>query len=907
MPNVKVVAPNTGDIVEVPEANLEKAMAAGYRPATADELRYQAEKARFDTPLATVGAFTLGAASELSAGILPRVIRGVGGEQVGKDMEAMLRHNEGAKTLGQIVGLAAPLPTGKAGIAGKALRGATALPRGMVRAGTAVERVLARKMGEKAVALPTIGKYAMEGAIGGASNYFSETGLYDLEIDGEKLAASALFGAGVGGAVGGVAGVGKKAIGAIGAQGVGDVMYGAFSKTSEAVTGLPAGKLAKFNPLSKEGRKAIQMAEDAPLVYEALAKEGRRDVQKVVDVMWDTTEGSTRSGKPEKIAQLVRRDNPVDQIIASEDYIVKTMDEIDRLIFEPGGTYTADAMKAGVRNELNGLRNEIFALRKEAHRKLGIGGDLGETLTSNTGKFSGKKIELIHQMNDEVKKRFQKLTKKFQNKKDYRFQNVGRRMEPFADDVMVPHLTNEKVFGNAARYQRGINKNISQYIPSYENFRNAFLSKEKIPGYYGKRPIVSDGKWNTFATGGKEIGGLRDLTSAKNRHFDDFLDEAEKTLRAQQREFSEIGEKYVDDLYDFDGAYDAIKSLRELRDKARQHAYWEQEWNEIGRASGGGVASRLASFGGIAAFASGMPGLGVAAYGVGAGLRAVERPQLAVQNIAKVQQALSKWGNRYNKTIGGIADQTENTVRKVEKVPLKSKLTRAIIPLSRETSSKKDERMEQIRGSLSATADETREDARELMAFALNGSPTLVSKGEEAILRAKVYMLAKMPRSDVQKYLQGERPAPSKSERNKFLTAADALADPLSILDGVQSGKLTTDAVHAVKMVYPAMFSEMQTRLIEEMTELTSKGKKLKYPQRLAASKVIDAPVDPTMDWLFIKTIQGIYMQGRGGEGGNPQQASRGKPGGGKNQYTKLTEEHYYESGSQETERGEGR
>jgi len=215
---IAVVTP-AGDVRTIASTDAADAAEQGFELATPEQVKGAKNQAKFDEASAlgkagyVAGAAGAGALRGLSAGLSDAaLIHGAG--LLGKDSATATRETlnelrdvaptasllgEGA---GMIGGLA--LGSGEVGVGGKALTAVS-------RAGGLAERGAARLLGEGATSLAgrvaqrglaTAASGAVEGALYGAGSTISEAALGDENLTGEKLVAGMGHGALVGGALG---------------------------------------------------------------------------------------------------------------------------------------------------------------------------------------------------------------------------------------------------------------------------------------------------------------------------------------------------------------------------------------------------------------------------------------------------------------------------------------------------------------------------------------------------------------------------------------------------------------------------------------------------------------------------------------------------------------------------------
>ena len=84
-----------------------------------------------------------------------------------------------------------------------------------------------------------------------------------------------------------------------------------------------------------------------------------------------------------------------------------------------------------------------------------------------------------------------------------------------------------------------------------------------------------------------------------------------------------------------------------------------------------------------------------------------------------------------------------------------------------------------------------------------------------------------------------------------------AVREPQTVLDDLTSGKLTHEAVESLRTVYPRMYQDIVSELIERLPEIKSK---LHYSQRIQLGILLpEVPTDPTLQASFVLSVQSGY------------------------------------------------
>ena len=82
----------------------------------------------------------------------------------------------------------------------------------------------------------------------------------------------------------------------------------------------------------------------------------------------------------------------------------------------------------------------------------------------------------------------------------------------------------------------------------------------------------------------------------------------------------------------------------------------------------------------------------------------------------------------------------------------------------------------------------------------------------------------------------------------------------MSILDDLEKGTLSRDAVRAVKYVYPQLHQELVFTAAETVQDMKEKGKFLPMDKVVRLGLVLDAPVDSILERSRISSIQASFV-----------------------------------------------
>lgn len=93
-------------------------------------------------------------------------------------------------------------------------------------------------------------------------------------------------------------------------------------------------------------------------------------------------------------------------------------------------------------------------------------------------------------------------------------------------------------------------------------------------------------------------------------------------------------------------------------------------------------------------------------------------------------------------------------------------------------------------------------------------------------------------------------------EEYKFQRIDKAVKNPMSILDDLEKGTLSRDAVQAVKYVYPELHSQIVQSAAEQVFQMKSEGKTMPMNKITMLGVVLDAPIDRVLESDYVGAVQ---------------------------------------------------
>lgn len=151
-------------------------------------------------------------------------------------------------------------------------------------------------------------------------------------------------------------------------------------------------------------------------------------------------------------------------------------------------------------------------------------------------------------------------------------------------------------------------------------------------------------------------------------------------------------------------------------------------------------------------------------------------------------------------------------------------------------------------------------------AFSNWGAPTVGSAFNLKMTQALQYLDANMPKpiTPPNPFIKTKF-KPSDADISSFERKLHTVMDPFSVIDDLKNGSVTKEQVDTLKVVYPKIYQQIQTRVIEH---ISSSETTVPYQNRLKLSLLLDLPLDPSLSQQAIRTLQTTYTI----EEANPQQ-----------------------------------
>lgn len=303
--------------------------------------------------------------------------------------------------------------------------------------------------------------------------------------------------------------------------------------------------------------------------------------------------------------------------------------------------------------------------------------------------------------------------------------------------------------------------------------------------------------------------------------------------------------------------------LKELQDARRTYA--------ISRKAGKALAEKSASEQGNKIF--GLTDT-IAGIGVGSGVGAI--PAVATVFAKK---GLEKYGNQIIATasVDGLlaAEQALKRVQaKLSKIP---EAIEAMVPggksasrvstvgafskLLQNTMHRNDAFSEVSRKITDPSANPKRmsdDFAGISSAFSNGGAPAVGNAFNLKMTQALQYLDANLPKpiTPPNPFVKTKF-KPSDADISAFERKLHTIMDPFSVIEDLKNGSVTKEQVDTLKAVYPKIYQQIQTRVIEHVSGSETT---IPYQNRLKLSLLLDLPLDPSLSPDAIRSLQTTYL-----------------------------------------------
>jgi len=863
----------------IPATELLRALGQGGRlvdDAEAERVKMQREESDIPSQaLATVEAGAAGATLGLST-LAETALFGVDPERAQARRDFAGPVATGAEVLGAAIpaiatgGSTAPVSGAARGV-GLAAKISRATPSGFLarQAARAGEGLAARMGGGAASKIVPIGtREFIEGAGQGMGAQLDEDVLGNRELAADRIAASGLMGGlfGVGAGVG-VHGLAKVAAGTVRAPIAG--MQKVLGRGNAASGGIASREVAEMvadqgvaKPMSKQAqlweRNAIAQGIDPETAHRLAvmgdAAEGRRDILRLerdrpkierqaaelvtdrVNSVHASMNEARRLANGESKARYWERLGP-----KSERDILLEGDRaqvVERRIVAERET---DALFTSHRGELNKLAEE----NKYAMREFGGGAPYNASVMYQAhnalARFERELVDARNLSGREVSTKVAMAADRYKRELGGIIEDAGgwgaaRHVDPDVQSLnkvlrqryaeVRDHLERRDLWGAAAEAQADINA-------AYVKYANADAAYKDATAGTGLGTIVNpDGTINGFKaiklvrahgrTGGDvAVERLMDALEARVAYFEKI---------SKYVEFDDAGRK----------AFAKVRSdVDDLRREFKRQAVDAGKLDDLLEArkvEGGGSPSLLTTGTSLASLIGLGVGGPIGALG-GAALVAMRQPYTTLHRYASIMDALDRADIRLDGVVSKMFGKAgEIKAPKLPRLPIGTvagQLSRKEHDARRE---KAIEKAADYLGSSEALA--------QALAVPLYDVPPGISSTiQQQAQVAASFLQAKAPKV----YKRGKTKLVDPVSSASFARYLEAVADPIGALERFDTGRITAETAEAIRVVYPALFLDLQERIQTEMARAHDEGREIPYDKRIRYGQIFATTTDPSL------------------------------------------------------------
>ena len=773
----QVMSDSEGRLRTVAPEEVHKAITeGGYRFAPDAAVHDANMEARYGGGLGAVQAAGLGAAETATFGVANHVLSGSG--LVSKEaLEELPKRHPVATAVGEVAGIAGGLllapEASAAGLIEKAGLGASkALLKAAPEGANIAGRIAAN------AARKGLGS-AVEGALYQTGHEISEAALGNPDQNAERVMAhigmSALLAGGLGGAFGTAE----------------EVLPAALSKAKDAMQGLRA----KAGPKVAESfDKAASFVSGQPKELITLIRENRAELgagpeqvrefadslskglQDQYSAMNKATKEAFKDLRPEESARLV-----------ANVEVGPVFDELSRI---------SDKLQIAIRD----LRAapELYPARYASKLEEVTAAFTKELVESGSSVDAYKALEsLKSNLSKQIK--FGKLPSE-------EAAEAQAFIKTLRHDIKSS-LENEQVWGEAGARQSAFNSVFNEFKTTQDELQSKFMRKVRTK-QGGIEYKVDPVKVNTFLN---QVGDIRG--EARSAILDNYSKQSEAVLEQIERSYKNLPEK----SYDSESLKNLVKRVSGVTEEFEGKAAVKRAYEKLigtggyGSIRGGGVGDVGAALAVTVAKAAGVP-YSVAAPVVGL-YEILRYPSTAMQRLAKLE---------------GILNKADLSLERGAKAIFSG--SKIAGPMGYELSSF-DEKVNKI-NHLTANPEALLPKMEALMEPLYNNAPNTATALQASTMRGASFLKSKVPSAPAQYPLQMPW-KPNATEKAQFMRYWHAVERPIDAYKQIKNGTLSKETVEVLQNVYPALYKQMQSHIVDA---LTSHRKPVPYSTKLQLS-----------------------------------------------------------------------
>lgn len=785
---------------EVDSADLPTALAQGWEIATPEQQR----QAKIRGEQQGIVGDVRGTAEALGRGLT------MGGtdwlaRQAGADMEAMQARRAqigGGAVTAELLGAAAPalLTGGTGAVAGLAARS----PAGAVaRLGTlAAETTGGGRVAQFAA------QGAVEGFFGGAGNVITEDSLGDRDLSAERVLAGGAQGAVMGGLLGGGMGAAGDGLAAV-ARGGNRVSRGAIDRLTGVADDMSpglkadggiAGRVQDAQILAMGG-KTSQVADARYLRNLTRTAEGRAMMRDAASKRGIDEIVGARIGKHAPSTSLDGEMARWERSLAKEAKIgtkgaQETAERVEQWVAkhqQPVGGVAplSDASAARIRKILRANKGDLVQSPAAAHRWMN---------------------------------------------------NVSKEMGRYADDLAAIGAREAKPIGDMVEAMQRTMDDPLIWGPKAADARKLYQLRDMEQAAIGKLPKklrdMSDGaKLARYPEVVSEVVGARKQIAA-------VLEKQGADMTKVRRGIEDV-ERALKSRGDLRRVSDAMNNLQSLERGPRGYGA-RKVLEGVGGLVGGGVG--------------GLPGLFLGKLG-GEAVGLATRPMAAIQTMARLRQVVDAVAGREAAIVKGAERLAEGGAKAAKQA------TRSGARGVRAAAGKADDKKPHTKTARARAVEQVRrtvvqlssrpEEVPDRLGPGMNEIRAVAPKLAETMgVRASLavaFLSSKLPPAYSPPFSNKVIVDPVALER--FGRYADAVTDPIGVIEGLESGGFSLEHAEALRAVYPSIYRKVQGDVMEMVGRRAQDGKPLSHLARVRLGTLLQIPLDASQRPGFAEAL----------------------------------------------------
>jgi hypothetical protein len=419
-------------------------------------------------------------------------------------------------------------------------------------------------------------------------------------------------------------------------------------------------------------------------------------------------------------------------------------------------------------------------------------------------------------------------------------------------DAVRTHLEDVHIYQAGAQAQQRINRVWSSLIGETAR-RDPTIVMAKKEGW--KMRFASDPKRaKEFLARTYGAEGDLDVGYMKTKYVD-----GHKLLEIAAKEYK-LSDKLMGNVRNCKRAGERID---EIMHDAREYYKTLDEVRSIDISKGSGLEAGVAGAGGVIGAGVGGAVGGVVGAGIGVavgkGLHVLANPVSTAKTLSMVHRVVRGSHSSIDKSVSeyvkGVKERTKPRMVAPAASNILASLRYEPQVRKRESETRSEAMSNRIR-ELNAQVADLQSFARNLErsvgVFARELPNAVASMGEIAT-RALHFLQSKSPKEKLGRMIRTRGIKPSNMEITKFERYAAAVENPLSVLEDLKRGTVNHEEVEALQVVYPRIYEEIVSALVEHIPELEDK---LSYPERVQLSILFGVPVERLAEQGAIAKLQ---------------------------------------------------